>query len=379
MPSVLLPLSFSSSSLGPAQLMLERAEKWFRRSRHPVSHTLRIASGGAPADQMPRGRQTRFIPCAWGVRRDDYRWHAGGGRRDWAALHQGAAAIGWALVHAPLPGWKQLLPGTMAEVMGKSSDLYLADYWLLTLHYLVWSKRLPYPIKARWLCGQSVHDACFDFVSRLPAGVAEASQDALILFRETALLSIGADETAVEVSRPVGSNCISSVEPPIYRHGRWCMVEGEQARAKAPQMQLEAQDQPVLPAPLDALEESSQPTLNEQPVAVESNLLELDDQAFTARCSANVCRFGSRNKQLFALLERINRRPGHRVSFEDLCAPGDVWDGLTVEDSTIRGAVARLRKRLKEHGMAALAGRIATGSYRGSRYVVLRSAEDQEN
>jgi hypothetical protein len=49
-----------------------------------------------------------------------------------------------------------------------------------------------------------------------------------------------------------------------------------------------------------------------------------------------------------------------------------------VEDSTIRGAVARLRKLLKHHGMEALAARIATGSYRGSRYVVLHSAEDVE-
>jgi hypothetical protein len=117
----------------------------------------------------------------------------------------------------------------------------------------------------------------------------------------------------------------------------------------------------------------------EQPTGAEGGVLELDDQSFTARCGGSICRFSIRNKQLFALLERINRRPGQRVSFGDLCLPGDVWDGLTVEDSTIRGAVARLRKLLKGHGMEALAARIATGSYRGSRYVVLRLESDQED
>lgn len=379
MPSVLLPQSFSSSSLGPVQLMLERAERWFRRSRSSVSHTLRIASSGTWNDSIASGKETRFIPCAWGVRRDDYRLHARGRRRNWAAVHQGATAIGWALVHAPLPGWEPLVPGSMVEVMGRPSDLYLADYWLLTLHYLVWSKRLPYPIKARWVCGHSVHDSCFDFVSKLPAGVAEASLDALILFREAAVLSIGTGDDGFEGLRSVGLKRVGPAEPPVCREGRWSMAEGEPVSEQVRRPQMEAQDQPALPSPLDASDESSSPALNEQPVAVENNLLELDDQSFTARCGGDVCRFTSRNKQLFALMERVNRRPGHRVSFDDLRSTGDVWDGLNVEDSTIRGAVARLRKLLKQHGMEALARRIITGSYQGSRYVLLRAADESDD
>jgi hypothetical protein len=52
---------------------------------------------------------------------------------------------------------------------------------------------------------------------------------------------------------------------------------------------------------------------------------------------------------------------------------------LNVEDSTIRGAVARLRKLLKQHGMEPLARRIITGSYQGSRYVLLRASEETDD
>lgn len=380
MPGILPSAAFSSSVVGPAHLMLQRAERCFRRARHAVSHTLRVSSVGAWIDQVPAGKLTRFVPCAWGVRRDDYRWQACGGRRDCAALHSGATAIGWALVHTPLPAWVELMPGPMVEVMGKHSDLYLADYWLLTLHYLVWSRRLPYPIKARWVRGNSVHDECFDFVSELPIGVAEASLDALILFREACFASPHVHEATVEAPCRAESTCAIPAEPPVCRDGRWCMNECENVSPRSLASRPEMHLQPSLLAAADAPTEPASPTAATEPPAIvtESGVLELDDQSFTARCGASIYRFAPRNKQLFALLERINHRPGHRVSFEDLCSPGDVWDGLTVEDSTIRGAVARLRKLLKQHRMEALAARIATGSYRGSRYVVLRSAEDVE-
>lgn len=328
-----------------------------------------------------RNRVNRFVPCTWGVRRDDYRCRASRAGRSCAALHHGASAIGWALVHAPHAGWDELLPGTMIEVMGKQSDLYLADYWLLTLHHLVWSRRLPYPIKARWLRGHSVHDACFDFVSELPTGLAEASLDALILFREASLPYARISEGAVEPARRPESTRIAPAEPPVCRDGRWCMIECESPSQRSLESQPEAHSEAALPVIANVPIEPppSAPVASVQGTTIESGVLELDDQSFTAHCAGNVCRFSPRNKQLFALLERINRRPGQRVSFEDMCSTGDVWDGLTVEDSTIRGAVARLRKVLKQHGMAALAGRIATGSYRGSRYVVLHSAPDQDD
>ena len=89
-------------------------------------------------------------------------------------------------------------------------------------------------------------------------------------------------------------------------------------------------------------------------------------------------RFPSRSNLLFALLERVARRPGHRVDFDALRAIGDVWDGSLIEDSpsdfaqgVVRGAVARLRGLLEEHGMGGLAVRIQTGTYRNGGYVLL--------
>ena len=99
--------------------------------------------------------------------------------------------------------------------------------------------------------------------------------------------------------------------------------------------------------------------------------LKLDDQTFTVRCGTAAYRFPPRSKQLFALLERVARRPRHRVGFDDLRTIGDVWDGSQVEDRTIRGAVARLRGVLDDHGMGGLATRIQTGTYRNSGYVLL--------
>jgi len=104
----------------------------------------------------------------------------------------------------------------------------------------------------------------------------------------------------------------------------------------------------------------------------------LDEQTFTVRHSGGSYRFTARNKQVFALLERITRRPGHRVLYNDLRSIGDVWDGASVEDSTIRGAVARLRKLLNGQGMRTLARQIITGTYRGNGYVMLRVGDPDD-
>jgi DNA-binding winged helix-turn-helix (wHTH) protein len=343
------------SQFGPAQMALERAQRLFRRARYTVTHALRIASGNNLITRVPEGNQTRFVPCAWGVRRDDYRWRGDGGR-DFAALRSGASTMGWALVHAPLRNWSELLPGAMADVMGTRSDLYLADYWLLTVHHLLWSKRLPYPIKARWLHGANIHDQPFSFTSELPTDLAEASLDALILFREAAVTpprGVAAPNTAVE--------------PPVFRDGQWHLMTRE---AVAPAIQTPStvrrpEPPPQAVAPQDAMNGSDV-------------LPELNDQTFTVRCGGRTYRFTARNKQLFALLDRVRRRPGHRVSFDDLRANGDVWDGSQVEDSSICGAVARLRKLLKTHGMDALAERVSTGTYQGRGYVVLQTAEGRD-
>ena len=224
--------------------------------------------------------------------------------------------MGKVLAHFSLPRWNTLAPGTMRQMMGKSSDLYLADYWLLTLHWLVWSRQLPYPIQARWLRGQSIHDPTFDFISELPTNLAAASLDALIVFREAAL-SHGA-ETAKAIA-----------EPPVLHEGHWQLpgqpADDLAAPKPAGETALRA-EVAVRSIAVDGKEDSSQPKLN--------------DQTFTVCSGGRAYRFTARNKQLFALLDRIRRRPGHRVLFNDLRAVGDVWDGSQVEDSTIGGAIA---------------------------------------
>ncbi len=345
------------SLFGPAQMTLERAQRLFRRAQHSVTHSLRIASGGDLMGPAPQARQTRFVPCTWGVRRDDYRWR-GDANRDFAALRSGASTMGWALVHAPLRNWSELLPGAMPDVMGTRSDLYLADYWLLTVHYLVWSKRLPYPIKASWLHGASVHDQPFSFISELPTDLAEASLDALILFREAALT----------LPRSGGPTPIAPAEPPVLRDGRWHLMTREAPTSAA--VQTPPTVEPPEPPPQAAVLQDAMDGSDVLP--------ELDDQTFTVCCVGKKYRFTARNKQLFALLDRVRRRPGHRVSYDDLRGTGDVWDGSQVEDSSIRGAVARLRKLLKTHGISALAERVTTGTYQGRGYVILQTTEGQD-
>ena len=364
MPSAVVDAISPVSIFGPVQTALEKAHRLFRRSS-TLGHTLRIASSVEMMGPARRAKQVRSVRSVWGVRRDDYYWRSGIGRRDCAILRRGAQAIAWALVQAPLPGWNALLPGTMQQLMGTSSDLYLADYWLLTLHYLVWSGRLPYPIRARWVQGTSIHEPQFDFVSELPTDLAEASMEALILFREAA------------VGPAVGGDEAGPIEPPVLRDGHWRIVTRGNPRPPQTAPTLFGNNEPVVSE--TAIVPASLPKAADSvPDSPTDCMPTLDDQSFTIRACGASYRFTARNKQLFALLERIRRRPGYRVSFDDMRGTGDVWDGSQVEDSTIRGAVARLRKLLKEHAMGQLAQRIITGTYRGSGYVVLQSDDAQD-
>lgn len=328
--------------LGHAQLELERAKRLFGRARCSVTHTLCIASSMDRIGRLPQARRTRMSPCAWGIRRDDYRWR-GDGDRAFSALLKGASVMGRLLASSPLPAWHALMPGTMQQLMKYRSDLYLPDYWLLIVHRLVWSNRMPYPPHIKWLCGESVHDSTFSFVSELPTTLAAASMDALILFRE-------------EVLKPSRSSITTIAQPPALRDDQQSLMGGKTA--------LTIVAKPVVQVAPQELNDGN------------SALPELNDQTFTVSCAGRTYRFTARNKQLFALLERIRRRPGHRVLFDELRNVGDVWDGLQVEDSTITGAVTRLRKLLKTQAMATLAQRIGTGTYQGRRYVVLQTAND---
>ncbi len=357
------------SVLGKVQLELERATRLFHRAKSGVGHTLRIASEADLLSRLPQARCTRTAPCVWGARRDDFHWR-GDGERDFSILLKGASVMGQTLVRFALPGWNALTPGSMQQMMGTASDLYLADYWLLTLHWLVWSRRLPYPIQAKWLRGQSIHDPTFGFQSELPTNLASASLDALIVFREATVSPI-ASETAMAVA-----------EPPMLHEGIWrssgqaVASQGIADQAAIDQAAIDrAVTRPVMHTVTSEPDLQAPPPHNTVEDSNSAALPELNDQTFTVRCGGRTYRFTARNKQLFALLDRIRRRPGHRVSFDDLRGVGDVWDGSQVEDSTIGGAIARLRKLLKAQGMMTLAQRITTGSYQGRRYVILQTAD----
>ena len=168
-----------------------------------------------------RHGQVRIVPSAWGSRRDDdYRWDKGTGtRHDVVSFRAAAAAAAGVLVRHPLAVWSAALPGTMADVMGSRSDLYLADYWVLVLHHLVWTGRLPYPVHAQWVEGSGSEPGPYRFASELPTDLTEASREVLILLEELAVTSLngyaneqgsGLDtpkdiRSAVVPRRPVGA------------------------------------------------------------------------------------------------------------------------------------------------------------------------------
>jgi len=331
------------------------------------------------------------VPSAWGTRRDDYRWTRGH-RDDIALFRDAAASLAHVLVYRPIAAWADLLPGAMGDVIGNTSNLHLADYWTFTLHHLVWAGHLPYSVNARWERGGGIDDDPFCFVSELPTDLIEASNEAMILFEERATHAIKDAASFVEQF-----TCPLDLRPyglPVYEDGRWRLPPRSDAasldagtkggsdgsrtgrapeanNAAAPASDPESSDREAGGADTNATDVSSTEAAGEQAPA-------LDEQSFTVRYAGRSYRFSARNKQLFALLERISQRPGFRVTFDDLRSVGDVWDGASVEDSTVRGAVARLRKLLAAQGMGPLSGRIVTGTYRGHCYVMLRLNESDE-
>lgn len=98
----------------------------------------------------------------------------------------------------------------------------------------------------------------------------------------------------------------------------------------------------------------------------------VDGDAFSITWYTKTCRFDNRSKLLFRLFERLNRRPGLAVRFTMMRQVGDVWDGRTdVTDATIRGAVKRLRDKLRRDGLSGLADSISTGSDQNDPYAIL--------
>lgn len=365
----------SITMLDSIELIPERINKYFNQINHTLSHTLILASDNDLLQHAPRACDIRFIPSTQGARQDNYQWANPNGRDDLFAFRNAAAEIAKVLVTRPIAPWSDLLPGSMDAAMGQTSSLYLADYWVLTLHHLVWTKRLPYPIKAQWVQGSSIHDDVFFFTSELPVDLAETSKDALILFKESAtqalrdLLCLADDFLATEHNNEPS-------QPPIYVDGLWQQHKRTEPTNGHSDAVIVEQTQSETPHKNG---EDEEPDIDvDGGYDHEEGQLLLDDQRFTVRLNGCMYQFSQRNKQLFALLERIVRRPGIRVDFDALRSIGDVWDGAHVEDSTIRGAVTRLRRVLKENGLTGVAQRIMTGTYRNHAYVVLKHNDSIE-
>jgi hypothetical protein len=370
------------SAFGPVRVFPNRVHRKFGQLRAAVGHRLRVSSAPDLPDGAAGHRQTRHVPCVWGARRNDYWWEGeAGSRHDVAAFREAAAVAAGVLLRYPLSAWAGLVPGTMATMMGTGSSLYLADYWVLILHHLVWTGSLPYPVRVRWSEGSTPADERFRFGSELPTGLAEASREALILLEEAALRSLDAGGRAFPPECPNPSS--GRLGLPVLRNGRWTLLTDRPPAV--PTAEPCPTTEPAVPPPGGPVQSTATDALAAHPLAADGGTpgdarpsepssaatLLLDDQSFTVRYGAASHRFPPRSKQLFALLERIARRPGHRVDFNDLRGIGDVWDGSQVEDSTVRGAVARLRGVLEDHGMGGLAARIQTGTYRNSGYVLL--------
>ena len=99
--------------------------------------------------------------------------------------------------------------------------------------------------------------------------------------------------------------------------------------------------------------------------------LVVDDKSLSVSYRGKTCKFSSRSKKLFILLKRLNRRPGQQVSFDTLRQNGDAFGEYNVEDSSIRGAITRLRKHLSKSQLKRLAQCLMTGTVDERGYAVL--------
>lgn len=80
----------------------------------------------------------------------------------------------------------------------------------------------------------------------------------------------------------------------------------------------------------------------------------IDESRFTVHCNGATCDLGA--TVLFRLFRRLVDSAGRFLSIEDLVE--DVWGGDHRTGSAVRSAVWKLRSRLREAGMADLAGAI---------------------
>jgi hypothetical protein len=140
---------------------------------HTVSHTLVLAST-QPLLQAKPAAEVRSMQFWKGFRRDEYRWN----RHDWHVDGDGdfhsfldvAAEIARRLLQGPHKSWQDLLPGTLEQVTGSTSEAFLPDYWVYVLHALTWEepRPVPYECEVQWFNGESFDSSEFSVASHLP-------------------------------------------------------------------------------------------------------------------------------------------------------------------------------------------------------------------
>jgi len=163
------------------QLNSERAE--LEPLNRTVTHCLCLASQRELLAGTPHGQHSRRIPFTRGARRDTFFWDSWDwnvcGEADLRQFFEIAQRIGGHLHDLEDTEAANLLPGSIDEIVGRRTHLFLPDYWLFVIHHLGWTEQLPYECETHWKQGHTFADEPFCVTSRLPVNVVQASIDAL--------------------------------------------------------------------------------------------------------------------------------------------------------------------------------------------------------
>lgn len=148
-----------------------------------VAHRLFAASENDLLAGPKKAQHVRRIPLTKGVRRDAYFWDSWDrkvrGEDDLRRSFEVLQRIGELMEELQGTAAEPLLPGTVDEILGRRTDLFLPDYWLFIVHHLGWSGQLPYECDVQWHQGCMLGDKPFSLTSRLVVNIVQASIDAL--------------------------------------------------------------------------------------------------------------------------------------------------------------------------------------------------------
>ena len=181
---------------------------------------------------------------------------------------------------------------------------------------------------------------------------------------------------------------IAPAEPPTCCEGQWRMAVHPKvltrtvdAEADSPQLPSHptVPDDPagpaaMVPTPVALTPVVPIPEVSSSAVNAATDALELDNQSFTVRMRGQRLPVCSPEQATLRLAGADQPPAGPADLVRRSASTGDVWDGLNVEDSTIRGAVARLRKALKRRGHGyRWRGESLPGPIKPACYVMLRA------